>query len=265
MSEDTTAIEGVPPSPIVGPDGHHERFELSQPSPNAPLVTDERSPSLLSIKEEDGDGFHKEDLSALPRSISQPKSNPDLKDVTTKDERETSVEVKEVSAESESAAVAGSSSQNNTDAQVDGSHIIPEPIELPDTPFIADDASKQLSSEDGTPQEIVNPKEGPSITVQPSTPGTSDKNRGSDTKSTDPFDKAAKATAIEEENGRSRLTSRKTRAPSPIPDRPITPSSMRSTGKDAKGKNFLKTFLHLVFVEWIGGLVARLCGGGRHT
>jgi hypothetical protein len=262
LSEDPTAVEGVPPSPVVGHNGHPERFDLPAVSPNVLTRNDQRSPSLLSIQEEDGDDFHKEELWALPRSITQPKSEPDLKEATAKDEREKSVEVHEISAESPPVGIIESAAHNYSERQVDGPHISPGPVELPETPFGADE-NKQLDSEDGSPQEIVSPKEGPSITVLPSTPGTSMKNRGSD-----PFDKpidGAKTTAIEEENGRAHLTSRKARAPSPTPDRPITPSSMRSAGKDAKSKNFLKTFLHLVFVEWIGGLIARLCGGRRNV
>lgn len=258
MSEDQPSIEAAPPSPVVGVNNHIERFDLPSPSPNIFTKNEARSPSLLSIQEEHGDH---EELPALPKSITHPKSEPDLRDATTKDERETSVEVHEVAVESPPAH-SSEPFQTQVEEQVGEPHISPGQIALPDTPFSVDD-SKQLDSEDGSPQEIVNPVNGPSITVQPSTPGTSMMDRGSD-----PFERSidiAKTTAIEEENGRNghaQLTSRKTT--SPVPDRPLTPASLRSAPKDAESKNFLKAFLNLVFVEWIGGFIMRLCGG-RHT
>ncbi|RDL34423.1 uncharacterized protein BP5553_07551 [Venustampulla echinocandica] len=48
-------------------------------------------------------------------------------------------------------------------------------------------------------------------------------------------------------------------------ERPLTPSSIRSSNKDAKSRSFLKAFWRVVFVDWIGGFILRLCGGGRHT
>jgi hypothetical protein len=72
----------------------------------------------------------------------------------------------------------------------------------------------------------------------------------------------AKSTGIEEENGRSQLKSRRQQSPERA-ERPLTPNSVRSAGKDAKSQNFLKAFWRVVFVDWIGGLITRLCGGSR--
>jgi len=283
---------------------------------------EERSPSLLSIPEENGDQEHPK----LPQAMPSSKNTPDTNGIGSEDERQTSVDITDVAHDSPSMsfppirptnsirqaatdsptanqvepqivspdsdetpdhqeqtgeespstnpsdpienglAEVGSSSSNpvetllNRPEQTDGAHITPPPIELPPTPFVVSQ-NKQLDSEDRSPREIVSPVEGPSINVLPATPGTSLKNRGGD-----PFDRPAndaKTTAIDNDNGHSQIKSRKT--VSPIPERPITPSSMRSAGKEAKSKNFLKAFLRLIFVDWIGGLIMRLCGGDRRT
>jgi hypothetical protein len=180
----------------------------------------------------------------------------------------------------------------------------PDPIKLPLTPFVLDnskqlgespDPNKIVTPENGPvvqvlpatpavpgsskqlekpkdeqtrtseePREVVTPEEGPVVTVQPATPGSSLKARTSDVRTSDFVQKpdTAKTTAIEEENGHSQLTKRKT---SPTPERPLTPQSMRSTQKEPKSRNFLKSFLRLIFVDWIGGLIMRLCGGNRRA
>jgi hypothetical protein len=61
-----------------------------------------------------------------------------------------------------------------------------------------------------------------------------------------------------EGSGLSPVTSRK--AEFPLPDRPLTPSSMRSGNFVTRSRELLKTFLRLIFVEWIGGMIKRLCG-----
>jgi hypothetical protein len=77
----------------------------------------------------------------------------------------------------------------------------------------------------------------------------------------------AKSTAIETEDDQGQVTSRK-RQPSPTRnvESPVTPKSVRSNGKDPKdikAGNIFKTIFHIVFVEWIGGFIMRLCGGRR--
>jgi hypothetical protein len=125
------------------------------------------------------------------------------------------------------------------------------------TPFIVG-GERRLghSSERVEPPVSV---EAPTITLQPATPRSSIRTVG-----TDPTDTPSKAESTGSSTGTgSDLVSRKKqRAMSPTPDRPLTPGSMRST-KDVKDKNFLKAFWRVVFVDWIGGLIARLCGGGR--
>jgi hypothetical protein len=85
---------------------------------------------------------------------------------------------------------------------------------------------------------------------------------GESAKTDDKTADTAKSTGIEEENGRAQLKSRRQQSPERS-ERPLTPSSVRSAGKDAKSQNFLKAFWRVVFVDWIGGLIIRLCGGSR--
>jgi hypothetical protein len=124
------------------------------------------------------------------------------------------------------------------------------------TPFVVGD--EQFGHDEEQVQEIAAPADFPNITVQPATPAAS---------KTEfipkPLD-TAKSTAIEEENGRQVKSRKNPRSQSP--ERPITPSSMRSATRDAKSKNFLKAFWRVVFVDWIGGLIRALCGGrGGYT
>jgi hypothetical protein len=126
------------------------------------------------------------------------------------------------------------------------------------TPFIVG-GERQL----GLPSERETPPisiEAPTITLQPATPRSSIRTAGTDPTETPP---KAESTGTSTGTENSDLVSRKKqRTMSPTPDRPLTPSSMRSN-KDVKSKNFLKAFWRVVFVDWIGGLIARLCGGGR--
>lgn len=45
-------------------------------------------------------------------------------------------------------------------------------------------------------------------------------------------------------------------------DRPITPQSFHNV-RGAEGGNWIRAFLRVLFVDWIGGFVSRLCGGNR--
>lgn len=136
----------------------------------------------------------------------------------------------------------------------------PTPV-YPNTPFQRSDG--QLSAEEESEQAEGSSRAvgGPSISFTPATP------RGSSMNATDPMDDSdaktptARSTAIEEKS--SLIRSRKGNA-SPAPaDRPLTPNSVRSAGKEAHERNFLKTFWRVLFVDWIGGFILRLCGGER--
>lgn len=266
LPEDETNVEGIPPSPVVGAKNHFERMEL--PSPSPALLTTDHSPSLNSIPEDGEEGYREDLLAALPEgtnlnlSNGEPhmsQGNSDEEEMPVQEARKPSVDVQEVVQTPPSQHPESTETPPIIDnPTMDGSYIEPEPAKLPVTPFVHDN-SRQLGEQEPRAKEIVTPEEGPNITVQPATPGSSLK-----TTATDPFDKpinTAKSSAIEEQNGRSQLASRKPAAPSP--ERPLTPTSMRSAGKDANSRNFLKAFWRVVFVEWIGGFIMRLCGGDR--
>ncbi|KAI9641420.1 hypothetical protein NHQ30_010223 [Ciborinia camelliae] len=104
-------------------------------------------------------------------------------------------------------------------------------------------------------------KNGSETSVQPATQPTSANAKVNDAVSNQ---NAAKTTSFAEENGDSQLRARK-QPISNVPERSITPASMRSAGNDVKSRNFLRAFFQVLFVDWIGGLIRKLCGGERHT
>ncbi|EPQ64415.1 Bgt-5059 [Blumeria graminis f. sp. tritici] len=79
-------------------------------------------------------------------------------------------------------------------------------------------------------------------------------------------DNQAMSTGVSGENS-SRLNLRKppSRRDLKASDRPITPNSIGSSKKDVKSRNFLKAFWRVIIVEWIGGMIMKLCGVGRRT
>jgi hypothetical protein len=135
---------------------------------------------------------------------------------------------------------------------------VPQANAVLDTPFAV--SNQQLGLEEqGEARELATTVDGPNINLIPATPAPSSLG------TTEPFDSpndpkiTAKSTAIEDDSG---LVRARKQGQTNV-DRPLTPSSMRSAGKEARDKNFLHAFWRVVFVDWIGGLIARLCGGGR--
>ena len=52
----------------------------------------------------------------------------------------------------------------------------------------------------------------------------------------------------------------------PAPDRIATPSSINQAGiQAAKSGGWFRSFFRMIFVDWIGGFISRLCGGKRET
>ncbi|KAH7419579.1 hypothetical protein BKA64DRAFT_21126 [Cadophora sp. MPI-SDFR-AT-0126] len=135
---------------------------------------------------------------------------------------------------------------HTSDGSMEGTPLSVSPTRVPATPFVV--GNRQLGHDEDEVQKIIIPS-GPSIQVHPATPKGSAAGQN-------PLD-TAKSTAID--NNNTQMKSRKQPAKS-LPDRPLTPSSMR--GKE-QSRNFLKAFWRVVFVEWIGGLIIRLCNGGR--
>ncbi|KAE8454152.1 hypothetical protein EG329_005077 [Mollisiaceae sp. DMI_Dod_QoI] len=184
------------------------------------------------------------------------------------------------------------STQNVGESSMDGVcsedlHVVPNPM----TPLIVGD--RQLGHDDEAVRELTTGTSSPNIVVQPATPFPGiDRQLGQDeeqseqatTKDAVPDaalspatigsstvtdtaikqNNTAKSTAVTDESDDTQVKSRK-RQPSPAqsPERPTTPSSVRSAGKDVKDRSFMKAFWNLVFVDWIGGFFMRLCGGRR--
>jgi len=179
LSEDETKVDSIPPSPVVGAIHHPERVELS---PNMFARSKERASSLGSIPE--GDDYREEMLASVPDTANKSKDTEVFEGVENgeqKRERKTSVSTVEVSPDSPPTTATAEE------------HIAPGTIEMPPTPFV------EGENIDG-PREIT-PEIGPSIVVSPATPGPSVKT----SELVDP----AKAAAIEKENGRTELKSRK--------------------------------------------------------
>jgi hypothetical protein len=65
LAEDETSIDGIPPSPVVGATRHPEDLELSVPPPAILALSQERSPSLESINEEEGLNLYQNRLLAI--------------------------------------------------------------------------------------------------------------------------------------------------------------------------------------------------------
>lgn len=264
LPEDETSLDGVAPSPVVRANYLSDRMEVPSPTPG--LRGEERSPSLDSIPEGGEEGYREAVLSSLPSGTNLNLNNgePHLSQGTNKDEslplqkelpRKTNVHVHKVE-DTPTLKPETTQTSTNDDPDLDRANTA-----LPAIPNVSDHGKRLGKRGEQNNQPIVNPEDGPEITIQPATPGSS-----LNTTTTNPSNKlvdTAKATAIDAENGRFKLTSRK---PVPAPaERPLTPTSMRSAGKDAKSRNFLKAFWRVVFVEWIGGFIVRLCGGSRNT
>ncbi|EPE28643.1 hypothetical protein GLAREA_09764 [Glarea lozoyensis ATCC 20868] len=136
-----------------------------------------------------------------------------------------------------------------------GNSLFPNTAPAVATPFIVG-GERQLGHGQ---QDSVN-IQGPTITLQEATPRSSLRPSEADTAET--LTKG-ESSATSTNEGNSELVSRKKqKAVSPTADRPLTPNSMPSN-KEVKSRNFLKAFWRVVFVDWIGGFITRLCGGRR--
>lgn len=267
-------IDGEGNSRSLGPTNgnHHGRSDLATPSPQS--LAHECSPSLLPIVEENTEGEPESKLTALPPSMEKEQNNENTSDDAKKDPGEQNTGTNDAEtlerASSESPIPPTITTSRPSSPQPPAmkfpegsSKLHPVLPALPLTPFV-EDKSLNLSSTKLSPtlSPTEQGKDSPSITVQPATPAAS-----VNAIIYDPISEgdAAKTTSFAEENNDdSQLRARK-QPTSSAAERSLTPSSMRSAGNDAKSRNFLRAFFQVVFVDWIGGLIRRLCGGGRHT
>jgi hypothetical protein len=140
------------------------------------------------------------------------------------------------------------------DSEIDKSAILEYSIQEVETTHEANLPISQLKADDETPPIHVK-----SATSDSNDVGEID---GSLTNGVD----TGKSTSVDDPspNGYesvSKLSPRKT--PTPNIERPLTPSSIRSPLKVPESENFFKAIWRTVFVEWLGGFFASLCGGNR--
>ncbi|TGO83210.1 hypothetical protein BPOR_0684g00040 [Botrytis porri] len=268
LSENQTDAERNPLSPVTTNGNHHATASLTTPSPQS--LAHETSPLLLPIVEENAEGEPESKLTALPPSMEDSQADGNGPDEANEDSSEQQIEAndaetskKDVAELSEPAAIEASKSSSPQLPAINflegSSKLRPVLPDLPPTPFVE---NKSLHLAEGSATSSPAPvQDSPSITVQPATPAAS-VNANIDQSATE--EDAAKTTSFADGANESQLRARK-QPSSSAPDRSITPSSMRSAGYDAKSRNFLRAFFQVVFVDWIGGLIRKLCGGGRHT
>ncbi|APA15112.1 hypothetical protein SS1G_08690 [Sclerotinia sclerotiorum 1980 UF-70] len=268
LSEDQTDVDGVSVTPVAN-GNNHTNGDLLTPSPRS--LAQESSPSLLPIVEENAEGEPESKLTALPPSVEKSQSDGNISDEQKIDAAEQKSELNDDKASDRAAqepsqlptitTPRSSSPQPQAMTLTEASSKLhPVLPALPPTPFVENKSLNLTESLQVTPNAETD-KDSPSITVQPATPAESVHAKVNKPVSQE---NAAKTTSFAEENGDSQLRARK-QPTSSAPDRSITPSSMRSAGDDAKSRNFLRAFFQVVFVDWIGGLIRKLCGGGRHT
>ncbi|KAE9367435.1 hypothetical protein N431DRAFT_470868 [Stipitochalara longipes BDJ] len=237
--EETTAKET---EPIV-----QAKDEIGTKALNEEVVAESREPEASStskVEETTAEETKEPPIVELPQGSGELElTSEEQREETITAPEEISSEVKEVSPESPPPGPVEQTSSEEVH------------VPSPETPLVVSD--KQLGNEDEV-REITTDGDSPNIIVQPATPAASKSEFVPK-----PLD-TAKTTAIEEENGRQVKSRKNPRSQSP--ERPITPSSMRSATRDTKSKNFLKAFWHVLFVDWIGGLIRALCGGrGGYT
>lgn len=104
--------------------------------------------------------------------------------------------------------------------------------------------------------------EAPPIHVKPATSDSNDLEEIDETQ-TNGVDNA-KSTAAGDPSPNGHDTSKlKLRSTTPNLEPPLTPSSIRSPMKGEGSRNFFQAIWRTVFVGWIGGIIASLCGGER--
>ncbi|KAM3081973.1 hypothetical protein ACMFMG_004433 [Clarireedia jacksonii] len=247
MSEDQTSAKSISSDHL----GDNEDAVLPTPSPRS--LAQQGSPPLGSIAEENAEGDGQDNLTPLVDENSEVVKDPGSTNKAGKEEEEVP-QTKEDEPVEESPK--GTSAPSEVPERDPSPNTLEEPKPtLPDTPFVE---NKEITAADSAAKRLAG-GQGPDITIQPATPGSS-------VNTADPIAKptGTKSTSFAETNDESQLRARK-QPPPKMPERSITPTSLHSVGNNDKSRNFLKAFFQVVFVDWIGGFIKKLCGGGRHT
>ncbi|RDW65272.1 hypothetical protein BP5796_09964 [Coleophoma crateriformis] len=253
LDEDETKFEGVPPSPVVGANWSPESRLLASPSAALSASDEGRSPSRSSF----GEGTEPlEKLTRLPSAVSLRSSGiSELKRITEEDDSisngglESSLEVEEIS---EDVGQSEPNPDSTMPPEQTGNGTYKEPELSNGAKSSGAEEVKEVESGAAAPQILVH-----SATPSSSTPNLLNEASDKDSKAND-----GKSTGIETEDGRSsQLTARKQPT---LAERSITPNTIRSEHAKESG-NILKAFWRVVFIDWIGGFLSRLCGSRRHT
>lgn len=293
LSEDETVFEGVSSSPVVGAN-QADRSESSFPP--GPVPGKVRTPSLDSIPEEHA--HEGETTSVLPSAMRknaqsqlEGEGNGQHEALTGHREEPAStaepyepnpaalqpeVELTQNTVPARTFAEAGiqgttcdarASVQAHPDSgaisagqTMDGAHT--EADSFQSLPPVPDSGSQAARDAEGDREPSL-PEEWPAVLNIPSAAPTSSLKARAGHHLPDPPAMDTAVSSAVESGHTSRLTSHK--AASPPPERPLTPSSMRSANLVAKSRDLLKNILRLIFVDWIGGLIQRLCGRRGRT
>lgn len=263
LSQDETIFEGASLEPI-GTIAHRAERSDSSSSPGR-VAGEARTPSLDSIPEEHA--YAGETSSALPSAMrkkhdrSQSESLPEVSD-TEKEEPRTTVEAYEPNS---AALLPGAELTHNTVPARTSTEMNIQGITCesqssgqphPDSETLGVGQTMDGANADGYGERELPGK----------WPVVDNASSGSNMKAqaalvTD----SASSSAVEGSSNTSQLKYRKSTSVSPAPERPLTPSSMRSANFVAQSRNLLKNFLKMIFVDWIGGMIKRLCGRRRRT
>ena len=291
LSEDETVWEALSAMPATAANHQAERSESSS-SPGR-VAGEPRTPSLGSIPEENP--YEEGGLSALPSSMlgargqsgSEGQGNGQYETLAVhKEEPEPATEEYEPKSAAEQPGT--ELTQNTVPARTSRARIPSTTYEAP-APGQAHPASRAISAGqtmDGAHTEaeslqslrtgadssyqavsdaegygdLVLPGQWSAVHAPPAAGTSTLTGRASP-----PATEGATSSAVEGSSSASQLTSRKAFSPAP-PERPLTPTSIRaSTSLVARSRALLRNFLRLVFVDWIAGVIRKLCGRGRRT
>jgi hypothetical protein len=275
LSEDETVWQALATNPAAATDHNGVRSESS--SSSGRVVDEVRTPSLGSIPEEHG---AEESLSAAP-----PHSREQSGSQGAIDGKSEALAVHKEQHEPETEAYEPNSAAHQPASELTH-NTVPPKTSVADMQSITSESSgkgldaREVQTMDGAdtetesfPRLLTNPGSyQPSIDTEGYgellLPGQWPVAKAQASSSTSVLRARASRSAAEDATGSgidsssaSHLTTRK--SGSPKPERPPTPTSVRSMNFVAKSRALLRNFLRMIFVDWIGGVIRRLCGRRR--
>jgi hypothetical protein len=267
LPEDEVKLDLAPRSPVIDPNNPRADRRGSRDLPAvSPVVLAQRSPSLDSIAEDNDESSNV--LAAAPVKLNgEDKSATNGINVTKHEIAAVTSDELPVGKENEAPLLEPEGKLRHLGGSVDGSdesglNARLEQLEVentetdePVTEHLVKEPVDKVAKKDVSEGQDAEPTK----STEESTDGAAEV--------IPEQNDSAKSTAVESGTDDTQVKSRK-RQPSPArsPERPVTPTSMKSPGRDVqndKERNIFKAFFRVVFVEWIGGFFLRLCGGRR--